>query len=327
MPVTQRGKNFQGSVMVNGQRVRKLFPTYDEANHFVAQAKLNLQLGKAVPVAQGSSTKHMTLSSALHRCYLKYWKDGKSDDKMQSHIKHLEDYFGKNEYIRNITTDKINDWILDQKEYGSSGGTINRKISTLQKTLRLSHKEGRLESMPHFEREPEGDNRIRWFTEEEEKAILDTFKSWGDQNMIDAIIVSIDTGCRASELRAIERSHVTEMGLHIPTSKNNHPRVVPLTKRARKVLTERMSKLKDNRLFPFQNNWYRDRWDRMRHILKLDDGVWHVLRHTTASRLVQRGVHLVTVKEIMGHSTITTTMRYAHLQPKNLQEAISVLEK
>ena len=35
---------------------------------------------------------------------------------------------------------------------------------------------------------------------------------------------------------------------------------------------------------------------------------------------------MVSVKEIMGHSTIATTMRYAHLAPKNLQDAISVLE-
>ena len=78
---------------------------------------------------------------------------------------------------------------------------------------------------------------------------------------------------------------------------------------------------------PFQTYQYRDRWDRIHYILKLDDGVWHVLRNNTASRLVQTGVHLVTVKEIMGNKTITTTMRYGHLQPKNLQDAISVLEK
>ena len=80
----------------------------------------------------------------------------------------------------------------------------------------------------------------------------------------------------------------------------------------------------EDRVFPFQTYRYRDRWDRMLYILKLDDGVWHVLRHNTANRLVQRGVHLVTMKEIMGHKTITTTMRYAHLQPKNLQDTIRV---
>ena len=39
---------------------------------------------------------------------------------------------------------------------------------------------------------------------------------------------------------------------------------------------------------------------------------WHTLRHTFASRLLERGVDIVTVKELLGHSTVTVTMRYTH---------------
>ena len=58
-----------------------------------------------------------------------------------------------------------------------------------------------------------------------------------------------------------------------------------------------------------------------------DDGfVPHALRHTWASRLIQRGVSLRVVQEWLGHKTITVTMRYAHLSPKSLLAAVSVLE-
>ena len=50
------------------------------------------------------------------------------------------------------------------------------------------------------------------------------------------------------------------------------------------------------------------------------------IRHTFASRLVQRGVALYTVKSLIGHSTITVTERYAHLNPQRLMKAMSVLE-
>src|SRR5882672_8580415 len=52
---------------------------------------------------------------------------------------------------------------------------------------------------------------------------------------------------------------------------------------------------------------------------------WHTLRHTFASHLAMRGVPLPAIKELMGHSTITTTMRYAHVAPSTLRAAIDML--
>ena len=48
-------------------------------------------------------------------------------------------------------------------------------------------------------------------------------------------------------------------------------------------------------------------------------------KHTVATRLVEKGIDLVVVKEILGHSKIETTMRYAHTVPKRKLEAIEVL--
>ena len=49
---------------------------------------------------------------------------------------------------------------------------------------------------------------------------------------------------------------------------------------------------------------------------------WHTLRHTFASRLVNRGVDIVTVKELLGHSTVTVTMRYAHTNMASKRDAV-----
>ena len=54
---------------------------------------------------------------------------------------------------------------------------------------------------------------------------------------------------------------------------------------------------------------------------------WHDLRHTFASRLVMKGVYLRTVQELMGHKTITMTLRYSHLSPAHQLEAVQHLNR
>ena len=56
------------------------------------------------------------------------------------------------------------------------------------------------------------------------------------------------------------------------------------------------------------------------------EAVFHTCRHTFVSRLVQKGVPIVSVKTLAGHRAIQTTMRYAHLAPSNLVDAVKALE-
>jgi hypothetical protein len=60
-------------------------------------------------------------------------------------------------------------------------------------------------------------------------------------------------------------------------------------------------------------------------LAQMEDFTWHDLRHTFASRLVMKGVDLRTVQELMGHKTIQMTLRYAHLAPGHLAEAVQRL--
>ena len=81
-----------------------------------------------------------------------------------------------------------------------------------------------------------------------------------------------------------------------------------------------------NKVFPHSIGAVRDGFQRARDKAGIKDFKFHDLRHTFATRLVQNGVDLYKVKELLGHKTIAMTTRYAHHCPDSLRSSIEVLD-
>ena len=123
------------------------------------------------------------------------------------------------------------------------------------------------------------------------------------------------------------------------TNKGQRERIVPMTDKVFNLLTEIFPKVINIRRdrFVFTKNGFMFNPDCVTKNFKksvrasakektIDSSIhFHDLRHSFASNLARRGVSLLIIKELLGHTDIKTTMIYAHLRPENLRNAVELL--
>jgi len=208
--------------------------------------------------------------------------------------------------------------------------TINRYFAFLRHVLMIAVKEGKITHNPvslvkFF---PEA-NRVQFFGDEE----LLELNRLIDANDWKIVAFALETGLRRSEqfqLRWDQISFETRT-LTLPLPKGGRTRHVPLSMESLSILRSLDSFLHSPWVFPGLRNNLRPMDSRafLRRVFEpalrkagIQNKSWHTLRHTIASRLVMAGVPLLTVKEILGHRDIQTTIRYAHLARSHIQAAI-----
>lgn len=190
-------------------------------------------------------------------------------------------------------------------------------------------------------KQPKFDNkRIRFLTKEEAKTLLEALKK-NTPEVHDMAVLSLFGGLRLGEIMALHWAdvsfeHKTITILDPKSKKNRH---CFINQQILSVLQERFQgQNKDELVFPTkegtQKSFLSKSFAKTVNQLKLNENiadqrqkiVFHSLRHTFASWLVQNGTPIYTVAELMGHSTFEMTQRYAHLAPDTLQSAASSLD-
>jgi len=193
---------------------------------------------------------------------------------------------------------------------------------------------------------PKKDNRRqRFLTHEEAEALLAALKE-KSRDVYDMSLLALHCGLRASEIFSLTWGDVdTEKEtLLIKDPKNKRNRYAFMTGAVKAMLEGKAAGVKSELVFKAratdedgkkkQVDRISKTFSRMVDSLKLNEGidddrqkvVFHSLRHTFASWLVQDGVDLYTVKELMGHERIDMTGRYSHLSPTALRNAVKTLE-
>jgi integrase len=205
-------------------------------------------------------------------------------------------------------------------------------LATLKMVLRIKKQD-----TSHIKLRKERRGRIRVISREEEQQILDLLLNTEHNErrhfypqVGQLVIVLADTGLRLGEALALKYEDVdfTTGLISVWVNKGDRPRSLPMTSRVREILEAR-STANPVRVFSVAQYQVSNAWAFVRRTMKLEQDkefVPHALRHTCASRLINKGVDLYVVKEWLGHASISTTQIYAHLAPQKLAEAVAVLE-
>lgn len=270
--------------------------------------------------ALGNPQAHITLSD-LADLYLKAWKG--RDHSLEDRVHALVAIAGTRRLI-DITENYIRG-DLDEYAPGRCPATVNRRKACWSALFKFAIEHGFIKDNParRVRTRTEDNKRVRWLSDDERKRLLVACDASASPQLRPLVILAMTTGARLGELLALrwELIDFTRRTAVIARTKNGDPRtlVFPL-----QAITELMKHRKpvglvfdrgDGRLLIFRKHW-----DAALKAASLSGLHFHDLRHDAASQLVMAGATLHEVAEILGHRSLESTKRYAHLSHEHKRD-------
>ncbi|MBI5696689.1 MAG: site-specific integrase [Nitrospirae bacterium] len=177
---------------------------------------------------------------------------------------------------------------------------------------------------------PENNRRLRYLSSEECAALVNSCAP----HLRPIVVTALNTGMRRGEIFRLtwDRVDLRHGFILLDTTKNGERREIPINGTLRVQLEELAFNNVEGHRHVFHDKQGRPYQDIKRSFHSackaagITDFHFHDLRHTFASHLVMAGVDITTVKELLGHKTLTMTLRYAHLAPSHKVKALEVLD-
>lgn len=268
-------------------------------------------------------------------------KPHKSKERDQYSLNRLLPYFGQKS-VFDIRRVQVRAYIQRRQSQGVTLSTIRRELRCACAAVNFTALELEIDLPNPFHALgiPEAPNRVRWLTKSEARRLIEAASLYAKTPLLPCFIrLALNTGCRRGELLGLEwrRVDLSRRLLHLEAghTKAGKRRSVPLNAEAVAALQE-------------LRGWGREHWrgspwvfpsaagGHLRYFktgfknacqrAAISDFRIHDLRHTCASWLVMAGVDLYTVRDLLGHSSVTVTERYAHLAPAKVAAAVLLLE-
>jgi integrase len=316
--LTDKSPFYQFRVTVNGKRIQESTGCTNK------KAAEKFEDVRKAEVAGGGFQKpeKLTLEEFGER-YMDYAKATKRswlrDEQL---MKHLNEAFGSIQ-LGAITVFPIEKYRARRRE-AVSPATVNREVALLKHLFFKAEEWGMFRGRNPVKgmRQLDENVKLRVLSYDEEAKLA----SFCGPRLRELMTFSLNSGLRLGDMLSLTWKEVF-LDEEVPVlrkamQKSRKHRVVevPLNEAAMKVIGSRQAQRIDDCEYIFFHPETGTKWKDVWHGFKkacraagLGDVTWHTLRHTVATRVLQNGTDLVTVKELLGHSDIKTTIGYTHL--------------
>jgi integrase len=222
-----------------------------------------------------------------------------------------------------FTPDQFAEYRMKRIESGIKPNTMNREQAYLRavfnENIRLGHwtKENPLSKLRAFKIQ---EQELSYLTLAQIKTLLSRLSISKNSHVSLVTKICLSTGARWGEAESIRISQIRDGMIQFVQTKSSKARSVPITPDLEnELISHHENSDFGERLFTSAYSAFREAIEQTS--LKLSTGqLTHILRHTFASHFMMNGGNIIALQKILGHHSLTMTMRYAHLSPEHLQE-------
>lgn len=341
MTIIKRGSSYWVDIGFNLKRYRKRSPINTVRGARAYEFLLRTRLARGEPI-NGIVVDQVYLFSDIATKWLELYvrNNGKpSGYSMKQYMMNAGILpFFKSKHLHEITTLDIEEYkhkLLYQLNIAPK--TVNNRLSLMNRCLKSAVEWGFLKEKPIIKFVKLPPVEFDFLTEDEFQMLL----AHARKNDQDMMLLAVRTGLRFGEIIALRWTDI-ELDKQLLTvrrnivrgfessPKNNKTRTIPLTKSVVEMLEARDKGtpfiFSDTKGRPQEYKTSLQRLHRICNRANIRRIGWHVFRHTFASHLAAKNNSIVAIKDLLGHSDIKMTLRYAHINMSVLKNTVETLE-
>jgi integrase len=338
------------SFTANGKQYRRSTGTTDKkaADLILSKIKVAIAEGKWLDI---DASSNRTFDELMETYFMKIKDKPSTLDRKRDALPHLEEVFSGWSLDR-ISADAVDDYKLARLQQAAADSTILNEVRLLSHALNTV-KWTRTNPVRDAKRIKLKAGQVdRWLTRQEEEKLLPKTKGKLNGELEDIVLLDLNTGMSQEEIIKLQWSKVFLFRKSLVTGREKtrkrrqsmkgrsngsddagNLRTIPLNETAYAILKRRAAS-GDMSGYVFRDeNGGMIKADKLKKAFRkavkesgIDHFRFHDLRHTFATRLAQAGVPLHKIAKLLGHRSIATTERYAHLCTESARDSVKVLD-